>query len=130
MIVVDASALIEWLLRLPHAQTIDAAFADPSETLHAPHLVSVEVAQVIRRYERRGDIDASRAVEALGDLADLDLMRHEHEPLLPMMWLLRPNLTAYDAAYVALARVLDAPLLTLDSMLAAAPHGAEVRLIR
>jgi predicted nucleic acid-binding protein len=60
----------------------------------------------------------------LGDLADLDIHRYEHEPLLPRIWELRENLTAYDAAYVALAEALGAPLVTFDSRLAAAPGVA------
>ena len=126
MIVLDASAAIEWLLGLPHAGFVEAQIADPSTVVHAPHLITVEVTQVVRRFEQRGELSAERGRAALDDLADLDLTRHDHEPLIPLMWELRANLTAYDACYVALARALDAPLLTLDTRLAQAPHGADV----
>jgi predicted nucleic acid-binding protein len=120
MIVVDASAMIEALLRTPAAAAVEARLFEPGETLHAPHLLDVEVAQVIRRYVANGDIAANRGREALDDLADLRLRRYPHDWLLPRIWELRHNLTAYDAAYVALAEALDAPLLTRDRRLAAA----------
>jgi predicted nucleic acid-binding protein len=130
MIVVDASAMIEALLRTPAAAAVDARLFEPGETLHAPHLLDVEVAQVIRRYVANGDIDADRGREALDDLADLRLRRYPHDVLLPRIWELRHNLTAYDAAYVALAEALDAPLLTRDRRLAAAAGvRARVELI-
>ena len=100
------------------------------QSLHAPHLLSVEVAQVVRRFVAAGDVKPQRGADALSDLADLDVFRHEHEPLLPTIWRLRSNLTAYDATTVALALALD-PLLTLDRRLAgAAAHGATIELIR
>ena len=130
MIVVDASAMIEVLLRTPAAAAVDARLFEPGETLHAPHLLDVEVAQVFRRYVANGDIDADRGREALDDLADLRLRRYPHDVLLPRIWELRHNLTAYDAAYVALAEALDAPLLTRDRRLAAAAGvRARVELI-
>ncbi|WP_239024994.1 type II toxin-antitoxin system VapC family toxin [Rhodoligotrophos defluvii] len=71
-----------------------------------------------------------RGREALADLADLPLRRYPHDLLLPRIWALRCNLTAYDAAYVALAEVLDAPLLTRDRRLAAAAgEGARVEVV-
>lgn len=128
--VLDASAVVEWLLGLEHADVVDARIADQEEILHAPHLLSVEVAQVVRRYVAAGEIVAERGAQAMTDLADLDLERHPHEVLLPAIWRLRHNLTAYDAAYVALAQALDTPLVTLDARLAAAPgHGAVVELL-
>jgi predicted nucleic acid-binding protein len=130
MIVVDASAVIEALLRTPAAAAVDARLFGPGETLHAPNLLDVEVAQVIRRYVANGDIAAKRGREALDDLADLRLRRYPHDWLLPRIWELRHNLTAYDAAYVALAEALDAPLLTRDRRLAAAAgRRARIELI-
>ncbi len=131
MIVLDASAVVEWLLDLPLAPEVTARLARDDQTLHAPHLLSVEVAQVVRRYVAAGDMSAERGAQALTDLADLDVFHHPHEPLLPTIWRLRSNLTAYDAAYVALALALDAPLVTLDARIAAAPvHVATVDVIR
>lgn len=124
MIVLDASAAVEWLLGLQLASAVEERLAELHETLHAPHLLTVEVAQVVRRYESRGSISAARGAAALRDLADLDVTCYPHEPLLPAVWRLRANLTAYDAMYVALAHVLDATLLTLDKRLA---EGARER---
>ncbi len=77
-----------------------------------------------------GLILPSRALQALTTLADFDLQPHAHDHLLPRIWELRNNLTAYDATYVALAEWLDAPLLTRDQRLAAAPgHHATVLVI-
>lgn len=120
---------MEWLLRLPLAARVDERL-EGDDSLHAPHLLAVEVAQVVRRYVASGQVGEERGAEAIADLADLEVAHHPHEPLLPAMWRLRLNLTAYDAAYVSLAEALDAPLLTLDARLAAAPGiGARIDLI-
>jgi predicted nucleic acid-binding protein len=130
VIVVDASAVLETLLRTPAAAAVEGRLFDSRQTLHAPHLIDVEVAQVVRRYAAAGELDAERGREALADLADLPLLRYPHDLLLPRIWELRHNLTAYDAAYVALAEALGAPLLTRDRRLAAAPgHHAQVELV-
>lgn len=130
MIVVDASALLEALLRTPAARAVEKRLFEPSQTLHGPHLLDVEVAQVIRRYAANREIDVERGRTALADLADFPLRRYPHDFLLPRVWELRNNLTAYDAMYVALAEVLDAPLLTRDQRLAAAPgHRARIELV-
>jgi predicted nucleic acid-binding protein len=130
LIVVDASALLEALLVTgAHAAILDRLFGR-GESMHAPHVIDVEAAQVIRRFESRGDIREARACEALEDLRAFPLRRYPHLVLLPRIWELRANLTAYDAAYVALAEALDAPLLTRDRRLAAATgHGARVEVI-
>jgi predicted nucleic acid-binding protein len=130
LIVVDASALVEVLLRTPAAQAIERHIFAPGQTLHAPHLLDIEVAQVIRRYAAKGDIDGERGRMALDDLGDLRMQRYAHDFLLPRVWALRNNLTAYDAVYVALAEALDAALLTRDHRLAGAPgHHARVELV-
>jgi predicted nucleic acid-binding protein len=130
MIVVDASALIEVLLRTPAAIAVERWLFEPRQTLHAPHLLDIEVAQVVRRYAAKGEIDGERGRAALADLSDFPLRRYPHEFLLPRVWDLQNNLTAYDAVYVALAEVLDAPLLTRDQRLtAAAGHHARVELV-
>ena len=100
------------------------------ETLHAPHLLDIEATQVIRRYAAVGEVDEERGRAALLDLGDFPLRRYPHGFLLPRVWELRKNLTAYDAVYVALAEILDAPLLTRDRRLAAAAgHHARIELI-
>ena len=130
MIVVDASAMLEALLRTPAAKAVEKWLFDPRQTLYAPHLLDIEVAQVIRRYSANGEIDSERGRAALADLADFPLHRYPHDFLLPRIWDLRNNLTAYDAAYVALAEALDAPLLTRDRRLAAAAgYHARVELV-
>lgn len=126
MIVVDASAVLEILLQTPAAPRVSRRIFASGETLHAPHLLDVEIAQVLRRYARSGVISSDRGAEALTDLADLPLNRYPHFVLLPRIWQLRHNVTAYDAAYLALAEALDAPLLTRDRALAAA--GGRVRV--
>lgn len=121
MIVIDASAVLEVLLRTPSAQAVETRlFEEPRQTLHAPHLIDVEVAQVLRRYATIGEIDDQRGTEALADLADFPVCRYPHDFLLTRVWTLRNNFTAYDAVYVALAEALNARLLTRDQRLAAA----------
>jgi predicted nucleic acid-binding protein len=123
VIVVDASAVLEVLLRTRDAERVAARLLGGGDTLHAPHLLDLEVAQVLRRYVLAGELSAVRGQEALDDLGDLPLTRYPHSPLLPRVWELRHNLTAYDAAYVALAEALDALLVTRDAALAAAAPG-------
>lgn len=130
MIVVDASALLEVLLRTPRAKALEARLFAPKQSLHAPHLIDVEAAQVIRRYAANGDIDEKRGRAAIGDLAAFPMQRYAHDTLLLRIWALRANLSAYDAAYVALAEALGAPLLTCDQRLAGAPsHNARIELV-
>lgn len=90
------------------------------ERLLAPELVDLEVASVVRKALQAGRLDGDRAGVALADLAELDLERVRHRPLLPRVWELRANLTPYDAAYVALAELADAVLVTADRRLARA----------
>ena len=103
---------------------------DSGDTLAAPHLIDAETAQILRRYARAGEIGDRRGREALADLADLPIQRYRHIYLLPRIWDLRHNLTAYDTVYVALAEVLDAPLVTRDRRLSrAAGHDAEIEVL-
>ncbi len=127
MTVVDASALIEALLRTPLGEKCTERLLRPGDPLFAPHLLDVEVTQVLRRCFQKGDLRDGRGREALQDLADFPLTRFSHEPLLRRMWELRHSLSAYDAAYIALAEALDAPLVTCDARLAGA-HGHRARV--
>ncbi|TMJ27328.1 MAG: type II toxin-antitoxin system VapC family toxin [Alphaproteobacteria bacterium] len=130
MIVVDASALLEALLGTAASAAVTRRIFEAGQTLHAPHLLDVEVAQVLRRYAIAGDLDDQRARAALDDLADFPIRRYPHGLLLPRAWELRNNFSAYDAVYVALAEALDAPLLTRDRRLAnAAGKHVSVELI-
>lgn len=107
--------------------TVAERLFNSGDTLAAPHLIDAETAQALRRYVRAGEIGDRRGREALADLADLPIRRYPHMFLLPRVWDLRHNLTAYDAVYVALAELLDAPLVTRDRRLArAAGHAAEI----
>ena len=99
------------------------------EPVAAPHLLDVEVLHVLRKFNRTNQLSAARARQALDDLGGLAITRYGHELLRPAMWRLRNNLTAYDAAYVALAELLDAPIVTCDSRLARSRgHGASFQL--
>lgn len=130
MIVADASVLLEVLLRTPAAAALESRLFAQRQTLHAPHLVDLEVAQVLRRYLRAGELDAERGAQALDDLADLPLTRYPHALFLPRIWELRHQVTAYDAAYLALAEALDAPLLSRDGRLARSRgHRARVEQV-
>ena len=129
MIVLDASAAIEWLLQTIAGRQIERRIYSGQESLHAPYLLDLEVAQVLRRLERNGAISPSRADEAVRDFSDLRVSRYPHHILLPRIWELRLNLSAYDAAYVALAELLEAPILTRDARIgSAAGHSARVEV--
>jgi len=130
VIVLDASAAIEWLLQTSTGQRVEQQIFSQSESLHAPHLLDVEIIQVLRRLVRERVISAVRADQAITDLLDLRINRYPHFVLLPRIWQLRHNLSAYDAAYVALAEELDAILLTSDARLASASgHSAQVHVL-
>ncbi len=130
MIVVDASAALEWVLRSPASLWLARRISTRSETLHAPYLLDIEVVQAVRRLGRSGVLDDDRAEEALRDFHALRVRRYPHTPLLRRVWQLRDNLSAYDALYVALAESLGATLLTRDRRLASAPgHRARVQVI-
>lgn len=119
MLVIDASVLAVALLDDgPDGDMIRARLR--GERLAAPALIDLEVASVWRGLTRGGHLDARRVGQALDDLQDLPVQRVEHTPLLARCWELRENLTIYDAAYVALAEALQAPLLTGDRRLARA----------
>ena len=118
MIVVDASLIVELVLQTPRGRRLARRFL---VDLHAPHLIGVEVLQTLRRLARSGSVAAPRSDEAMADFFALDIERHGHELLLPRAWELRANLTVYDAVYVALAELLQAPLLTCDARIARAP---------
>jgi predicted nucleic acid-binding protein len=127
VIVLDASAALELLLQTPIGARVSDRALSADESLHAPHLLDVEVTQVLRRYALAGELTADRAEQALLDLADLPLTRHAHTDLISRIWSLRDSMTAYDGVYVALAEALDAPLITSDGKLSRA-HGHAARI--
>jgi predicted nucleic acid-binding protein len=130
MIVVDASAMTEWLLQTDLGRRVEARLYRRDEQLHAPHLVDVEVLSALRRLVRGREVTPERAEEALADLAALQIIRHGHVDLAMRAWVLRANLTAYDAVYVALAEALGATVVTCDGPFSTAPgHSVRIELI-
>jgi predicted nucleic acid-binding protein len=118
-LVLDASVVLRLLLHTG-ASGSDTSAAVAGHDLHAPHLLDVEVTSALRRLVTSRAMTLPRAAAALDDLATLRLDRYPHLPLLPRIWALRANLSAYDAAYAALAETLECPLLTSDPGLATA----------
>ena len=130
MVVLDASAAVEWLMRTPTGSRVVHRIVGRDEVVHVPQLFKLEVAQVLRRHLMVGLTDPARAQDAIRDLIDMRVVNYAHQPFLWRVWELRHNLTAYDAAYVALAEELDAPLITCDARIASASgHHARVELI-
>jgi predicted nucleic acid-binding protein len=132
LIVLDASAVVAVLLDPGSgAERIRERIESPGESLHVPHVMDLEVLHALRRQALRGALSPRRSAEALEDLANIMFVRYPHTSLIRRIWELRENVTAYDAAYVALAEALDAPLVTMDARLAQAPgHNAAVELYR
>lgn len=131
MIVLDASAALEIALRTDPGARLRRRITDGNETIHAPHLIDLEIAQALRRFERLRDLSPPAAETVLQDFTELPLERYPHDPLLPRIWELRRNATAYDAAYLALAETLRATLLTSDAKMASVPgHRARVEVVR
>jgi predicted nucleic acid-binding protein len=129
VIVLDASAAVDWLLQTTAGQQIEKRIYSRNESLHTPHVLDVEVVHVLRRLVREGLISAHRAGQAIDDLLDMRITRYPHFLFLPRIWQLRNNLSAYDAAYVVLAETLRATLLTRDGRLSSAPgHAAAVEI--
>lgn len=128
MIVLDASALLDGLLNAGVHGEIAEVLGGAAEPLAAPDLIDVEVLSVLRRWERRDEITASRACQALDDLQALPVVRYPALALLDRAWKLRHTLTAYDAQYVSLAQALSAKLLTTDRRMAEAAATARVEI--
>lgn len=122
MIVLDASAAVELLLGGERAEPVIRWFEAEEGEVHAPGLLDVEVVQALRRLVAAGVMAEPRARASVEILQELPVTRHQETPLLPRLWQLRENLTAYDAAYVSLAETLGCSLLTFDGALAGAPN--------
>ena len=129
MIVLDASAAVDWLLQTPAGQRIENRIYSRNETLHAPDLLDLEVTQVLRRLVQQGVVPVHRADEAVRDLLDLRINRYAQFVLLPRIWQLRHNFSAYDAAYIVLAEKLGGALVTRDRRLnIPTGHAATIEL--
>ena len=118
MLVIDASAVVELLMASPIGSAVEDHVFSSEEPLAAPQLLDVEVLHVLRRFHRTGILSLERSEQALEDLGDLAIRRYGHELLRAGMWRMRNNVTAYDAAYIALAELLEAPVVTCDGKLA------------
>jgi predicted nucleic acid-binding protein len=119
MAVVDASVIVEFLRGDEDStRAVGNRLAEEEHALWAPHLIDAEVGHTLRREVRLGRMDVEAATEALWEIDDLPLRRIEHEPLVHIAWDLRDNLSFYDGLYVALALMLNEPLLTFDTRLA------------
>jgi len=120
MLVVDTSAVLAVLAERGPDPALVQRLADDGD-LHAPDLIDIEILQALRGLVRGGKLSADRADDVRTDVADLAITRYGHEPLADRIWSLRDNLTAYDAAFIALSEALEVPLVTCDARLAAAP---------
>ncbi len=130
LLVVDASAVLEALKGSRPGERLLGRLMDPRVTPQAPHVIDLEVAQTLRRWNRAANLPDAVATEWLAAFLEMPLRRHSARELLPRIWALRGSLTAYDAAYVALAEALDAPLVTADARIAgAAGHRARVEVL-
>jgi len=119
-LVVDASAVVAALLDDgAEGRWCEGRLGEGG--LVAPHLLPLEVANIIRRTEARQRIEASEAAAAFDDLRRLDVDLVPFEPIADRAWDLRSNLTVYDACYVATAELVGGRLVTLDQKLAGAP---------
>jgi predicted nucleic acid-binding protein len=118
-VVIHSSATVAFFLGGEDAEWVEDVIA--GEGLHAPHLLDLEVANVLRGLVRKRLVTDRRAWHVLEDLVELAIHRYSHLPFVERIWQLRSNLSAYDASYVALAEALEAPLVTIDRRLTAAP---------
>jgi predicted nucleic acid-binding protein len=116
MLIVDATCLYEVVADTEQAESVRTRLAEDQDHA-APHLVDVEVRNVIRRHEIEGRLDATAATQAVDDLYAWPGERFGHRGLLSRAWDLRHNIRGWDAFYVALAEALDGTVLTLDRRL-------------
>ncbi len=124
---VDASTVAAALVDSgPHGRWADVVLA--SDALVAPHLLPVEVTNVLRRAVAAGELSADTASLAHADLLGLAVDLFAYEPFADRVWELRDSVTPYDAWYVAIAESVDAPLATLDRRLTRA-SGTRCRFV-
>jgi predicted nucleic acid-binding protein len=128
VVILDASAAVYILLNLLPNRAARIRERLRGEQLNAPHLIDIEVAQAVRRLVRVGDVTEAAGAFALLNLANMAIDRYPHFPFLGSIWDMRNNRTAYDAAYVALAELLDVPLITADARMAATPAAVAIEV--
>jgi predicted nucleic acid-binding protein len=129
MAVVDASVIYEFLTLGDREEAVAERLLGPQKALWAPELLDAEVGSALRRAVRLNRIGVDQAVGALGELRRLPIHRVSHERLAQFAWLLRDNVSFYDGLYVALAQLLEKPLLTLDARLGRAPVDIEIEVL-
>lgn len=130
MIVIDASAAIEVLLDARSAASITEFLDTDQPQLGAPHLIDLEIIQVLRRHLRNRALSHERAREAVADWQAFPVLRYPHDDLLSRVFEMRDNATSYDAVYIALAEALNAPLLTHDAKLKTVPgHNVKIMVM-
>ncbi|MBI1239008.1 MAG: PIN domain-containing protein [Alphaproteobacteria bacterium] len=130
MIVIDASLALDIAVVTADGARVRETLSAAGQALAAPEVIELEILQALRRLVRQKTITSSRARTALGLFAALEIERYSHVPLRPRIWALRENLTAYDAAYFALAELIDAPLWTRDGKFKSVPgHQARVAVL-
>ena len=127
MFVLDASGAVELWLYTGAGKRVANRIDDPATSIHAPHLIDVEIAHVLRRYTLHELLSAPRDELALRQWRALDIERYSHEPFLDRVWQLRDNVSAYDAAYVALPEALSTVLVTGDGHFLRTP-GLPIRI--
>ncbi|HEY1836243.1 MAG: type II toxin-antitoxin system VapC family toxin [Rhizomicrobium sp.] len=128
MAILDASVVVEILLRTDAGRVALRLIATERQGVHAPHLLDIEVMYALRRLVLKQELSRQEAETAVEFLPQLQIMRHAHVLLLPRIWALREAITAYDAAYVALAEILDLPLWTCDAKLSRS-HGHRAKIV-
>lgn len=124
----DASAAVEFVLGSRRGRIVSERITPVHESVHAPHLIDLEVAQALRRAASGAQASSDRLRTALEDFRAIRLERYPHDVFLPRIWELRHNTSAYDAVYLALSEILAAPLLTCDSALVNVP-GCEAEVV-
>ena len=128
MIVVDASAVVEFLLDRPGLSRLSHRLLG-DRSWHAPHLLDLEATQALRRWVRMERVSVEKGRIALDLLSRIPLTRWPHLLFLPRVWRWRERFSAYDASYIALAEVMGVALVTCDGRLAvASSHGVEVEV--
>jgi len=130
MIIIDASLAFEIAISTKDGDELSEKIIASRASLAAPEIIDLEVLQTLRRFLRQGQIDETRAENAIRNFDDLAIEKFSHTPLQMRIWSLRDNLTAYDAAYFALAELLDAPLWTRDEKFHSVPgHAARIEVL-
>jgi predicted nucleic acid-binding protein len=129
MAVVDASVIVEFLTPGGREKAAAERLLGRQKAFWAPELLDAEVGNALRRAVRRRSVNADQAAEALAELRTLPIHRVSHERLAQFAWLLRDNVSFYDGLYVALAELLEKPLLTFDARLSRAGVNVEIELL-